>query len=239
VCVPSILKSSSKESELLVTLNEADEESIAYLDSLGVKHLDSPTNLNVSGMDLFIPYIREAGHKYVVVVSSDMLYSNGWDEKQIALLEQNYPCSTSGCLVEPVYGGCEIYDQLDFYREGAHDLFNENVAKGKYAAQPCIAYQHPIMCRAEDFLNVNGYSDGMDPIWIEAQGRAQDDYYAYRLFLLHERNFKYLKCTDAFIYHAISLNTKKHPIPYTNLGGKIFTERTGITVKDFHTILGA
>jgi len=237
VCVPSLLASSSKDSELIVILNEADPESIAYLDALGVKHIDHPENLNVSGLDLAIPYIKEQGHRYVSVVSSDMLYSDGWDTALIDDVEANYPASASACLVEPILNGWDLYDSIDFFSSGAHELFVRNVQSGKYATKEDVRYNHPILCRTEDFLAINGYSDGMDMKWVDAQGRALDDWYAYRLYKLHE-GFKFINSKRAFVYHAVSLNTKKHPIPYDGRGGQYFQSLTGMKVSEFYDVIG-
>ena len=235
VCVPSILKSISNDSELIVILNEVDNESTTILDFYGVKHFDSNTNLNVSGVDLAIPYIKEMGHKYVTIASSDMLYSDGWDTIMMSELEANYPCSVSASLVEPkANGGGQCYDVIDFFGKGSHDVFNTNVSSGKYKAGVTYShYGHPIMVRTSDFLDVNGYSDGMDMAWIDAQGRALDDWYAFRLKQNHEGDFKFINLDKALVYHAISLNTSKHPIRYDGRGASYFQSKTGMTPKQF------
>jgi len=241
VCVPSILNSISTSSELIVILNEADDESKTYLDSVGVKHIDCDTNLNVSGSDLALPYILANGHKYVTIASSDMLYSDGWDTIMMEYLEANYPCSVSASLVEPVPGGGgQAYDVINFFGDGAHEEFNAYVSSGKYNVHMTNShYGHPIMVRTEDFIAVNGYSDSMDMTWVDAQGRALDDWYAYRLRDVRGPEFKFINLKHALVYHAISLNTKKHPVQYDGRGGQYFLSKTSMTTREFFNSLPA
>lgn len=236
VSVPSILKSLTTDSELIIILNESDKESMDYLDSVGVKHIDKDSNMGPSAVDFAIPYIEEVGFKYVANVNSDMLFSDGWDRETIKLLEENTPCTVSCCLVEPIKNGHSIYEHLgDFITQAKHEEFNKNIKNGKYKTEISVSYNHPIVCTTEDFLKVNGYSDNMKQIWCDLKGRGLDDDFVYRLYKLHNGNIKYLKSDKAFVYHGISLNSKKLNI--RTPGHKAFKSINGITIENFRKMI--
>lgn len=236
VSVPSILKSLTTDSELIVILNEVDKESVDYLDSVGVRHIDKESNLGPSAVDFAIPYIQETGFKYVSNVNSDMLFSNGWDKETITLLESNKPCTVSCCLIEPIYNGHSIYENLgNFVTNAKHDEFNKNIDDGKYKTDVSVSYNHPITCSSDDFIKVNGYSDNMRKEWCDLKGRGLDDDFVYRLYKLYDGNFKYLKSDKAFVYHGISLNSNK--LVRRSPGHQVFTQINGITIQEFRKMI--
>ena len=238
VSIPSLLKSTKSKYEIIVILNEADPESIMYLDELKIKHINLEDNIGPSAVDYAIPYIKENNFQYIANVNSDMIFSDNWDIKLIELLEKNYPCSTSCCLIEAINGGQQIYDVYDFFKEDSHDRFNESVLNGKYKTNIETSYNHPIMCKTIDFLNVNGYSENLDQSWIDLKGRTLDDYFAYRLLKLHNDNFKFLKSNEAFVYHGESLNYKKFNLSRGDSNtANVFLTKTGISIKEFYNIL--
>lgn len=236
VSVPSILKSLTTDSELIVILNEADKESIDYLDSVGVKHIDKDTNYGPSAVDFAIPYIQEQEFQYVANVNSDMLFSDGWDSETIKFLEENKPCTVSCCLVEPIHNGHSIYENLgNFLTEAKHEVFNKNVSNGKYKTDVSVSYNHPIVCATSDFISVNGYSDNMKQIWCDLKGRGLDDDFVYRLYKLHNGNIRYLKSNTAFVYHGISLNSKK--LTTRSPGREAFKQINGMSIDDFRKLI--
>lgn len=234
VSVPSILESLTTDSELIVILNEADEESIKILDSFGVKHIDKDTNYGPSAVDFAIPYMKEAGFKYVANINSDMLFSHGWDKTAISIIEKNKPCSVSCCLVEPE-SGCSppvrIIDKVDFFGDG-NKVFNENVKNGKYKTEEMIACNHPIITTFEDFIEVGGYSDNMDDIWIKVFGNSLDPYFAYRLHKLHGDSFQFIRTNEIFVYHNSSYNRNKFKVTRAN-GHNHFRNKTGMKISEF------
>ena len=236
VSVPSILKSLTTNSELIVILNEVDNESVKYLDSVGVKHIDKDSNFGPSAVDFTIPYIKEEEFKYVANVNSDMLFSNGWDYEMIKLLEENKPCTVSCCLVEPIINGHSVYENLgNFLSDGNHERFNSYVSSGKYDTSISVSYNHPIVCTSEDFIGVGGYSDNMKQVWVDLKGRGLDDDFVYRLFKKNGDKMKYLKSNKAFVYHGISLNSKK--LKVRKSGESAFQTIHGISIHDFRKMI--
>lgn len=235
VVIPSLLKATKTNSEIIVILNEVDEESRSYLDSMGITHIDKETNDGPSAVDYAIPYIQQVGFKYVANINSDMLFSEGWDIELIDLYEKNKPCTVSCCLVEPVHNGHSIYEYLDFFGENSHEIFNENLKSGKYKTEISVSYNHPIMCSTEDYIGVNGYSDNMEQIWVDLKGRGLDDDFVYRLYKRHNGNIKYLKSDKSFVYHGVSLNSNK--LTVRQPGHDAFVNKNKIGIHDFRRMI--
>jgi glycosyltransferase involved in cell wall biosynthesis len=240
ICVPSILESITTDSEIIVVLNEADEESIVILDSLGVRHIDKDRNYGPSAVDFAIPYIQGEGFKYVANVNSDMLFPKGWDTTVIRILEDRKPCSVSPTLVEP---GSEcrppvrIQDEIEFFdRESSH-IFNQNVEDGKYRTIEMRAFSHPIIVTTEDYLSVGGYSDGMDMRWVEVCGNKLDPYFGFRLYQIYGGNFTFIRTNDVFIYHNASYNRLKFRLLPLS-GNSYFLQKTGISPHEFVQSIG-
>lgn len=234
VSIPSLLKSTKSKYEIIVILNEADPESIMYLDELKIKHINLEDNIGPSAVDYAIPYIKENNFQYIANVNSDMIFSDHWDTKLIKELKDNYPCSTSSTLIEPSHNGFKF----NFFSELCHLYFNEFLLQHPQAEiEEDFYWGHPILCKTDDFLSVNGYSDNLDKKWIENNGRALDGYFAYRLFILHNKKFRFIKVKNSFVYHAISLNTNKYDIPKKSNGPKLFEEITKINASKFEEYL--
>jgi glycosyltransferase involved in cell wall biosynthesis len=231
VVIPSLKKATKTNSEIIVILNEPDAESMKILDNHGIKHIDVQSNDGPAAIDHAIPYMKKVGFKYVANVNSDMLFSDGWDVELIKLHEKYAPCTVSCCLVEPIKGGQGVYDHIDFYKQGSHELFNKNLDDGKYVADLTYAYNHPIMCTFDDFMSVNGYSDGLRPVWIESKGKGLDDDFPYRLSKKYGDNYKFIKSNKSFVYHAVSVNSKK--LKKRTTGNVPFKKVNGFDIIEF------
>lgn len=241
VSIPSLLKATKSNSEIIVILNEADQESITFLDALNVKHIPLKENYGPAAVDVAIPYIKEKNFKYVANVNSDMIFSEGWDIELISLLKENEPCSVSCTLVEPLRGICTLYENLgDFFKKGNHETFNNLCKSRHYTTTIETSYSHPIMCKTSDFINVNGYSDGMKNIWIELKGRGLDDDFAFRLFTLYNGNFNFLRSDKAFVYHGISINSSQLTHSQTELSKRsheYFQKTREMTIEEFQKLI--
>jgi len=235
VCVPSVLESIMTDSEIIVVLNEADEESVEVLDAMGVKHIDKDTNYGPSAVDFAIPYVQENGFRYVANVNSDMLFSKGWDMTAIRILENRRPCSVSFPLVEP-NSNCgppiRIKDEIDFFDDESSRIFNQNVEDGKYRTIETTACSHPIVVTIEDFLLVGGYSDNMDMRWVEVCGNKLDPYFAFRLYEVYGSKFGLIRTNEGFVYHHVSYNKTKFGASFKS-GASYFRGKTGMSFSDF------
>ena len=231
VSIPSLIKSSKSNYEIIVILNEADEASINYLNEIGIKHIENATNDGPSAIDLAIPHMTEVGFKYVANINNDMIFGENWDIELIDLLNQHKPCSTSSSMVEPFQGDYFFYDNLgDFCNPENHKKFNENIKNNKYITNLTISYNPPILCTFEDYISVGGYSDNMKREWINLKGKGLDDDFAYRLYKKYDGKFLFIKSNKSFVYHGGSLTINKLPF---QSGRDTFQKLNGITIDDF------
>jgi len=231
VVIPSLLKSTKSDFEIIVVLNEADKESSDYLHSMNISHFYNNKNEGPSAVDYAIPYIKDVKFKYVVNINNDMIFSDGWDIELIKLLEKNKPCSVSCSMVEPIEGDYFFYDNLgDFCDPDNHDIFNKKVKNNKYVCDLSVSYNPPIMCTLDDFLSVGGYSNNMKIEWIGLFGKGLDDDFAYRLYQKYNGNYKFIKSNKSFVYHGGSLTINKLPF---QSGRETFQNINGISIDEF------
>jgi glycosyltransferase involved in cell wall biosynthesis len=235
VCIPSLQKSLTTDSEIIVILNEADKESIELLDSLKVKHIDKEENFGPAAIDFAIDLIKD--FKYVTNSNSDMLFHKGWDKQVLIELEKNQPCSVSPTLVEPNKDDpTVVYDYLGEFSNtpDINRIFNEKVEKGAYASDRISSYRHPITCTVKDYLAVNGYSDDFRPCWIDLKGKGLDDDFPFRLKTMFP-DYQFIRINTAFVYHGISINSKK--LNQVLRGAPKFKKRNGMSLKKFQRII--
>lgn len=235
ISIPSLLKSIKTNSEIIVILNEPDIESINILKKYNIKRIDVMSNDGPAAIDYAIPYMQQIGFKYVANINSDMLFSENWDGELINLYKKNKPCTVSCCLVEPIKGGQGIFDFLDFYKKNSHDLFNKNLKNNKYKTNLTYAYNHPILCSFNDYMVVNGYSNGLKKIWIDSKGKGLDDDFPYRLYKKFGNDFKFIKSNKSFVYHAVSINSKK--LKQRIVGNIPFKKENGFDIVKFKKII--
>jgi len=230
ICIPSLLRSITTDSEVIVVLNEADDRSKLILDELKVKHIDRVDNNGPSAVDYAIPYIKEQNFKYVSNINSDMVFQVGWDKIVIDTLEKNKPCTVSLTLVEPVNNGIHVvFDNLGVFTSPTiSERFNDKLKS--YKSYDAVYYSHPITCLTKDYLAVNGYSDNMNQIWIDVKGRGLDDDFPFRLLKL-DPNYKFIRSGKAFVYHGISLNSNK--LATRTPGGEVFFNKNKESMSTF------
>lgn len=229
-CIDSIRQAQSVDTDILVTLNEGLVESEEVLRARNIDFVSLRTNRGTLAVDYVSTMIRG---EYVVNINDDMLFHKGWDTDLISIIEQNYPCSASTHLVEPFGTGNPIVvvDNLgDFYK--AQATFSERQAQGKYETKSVINYGHPIMVKTDDYFKVGGYSDFYDFNWFPGYGL--DDWWAYRLYALHDWKFKCITSGKSCVYHGISMtNNKLSPAIKARNGREYFRQKTGLTIEQF------
>jgi len=233
-CIKSIEDNTDSDFSIVVTLNEADKESIDFLYENKTSFIVLYHNYGVPAVDCSLPFAHN--HQYVLNTNDDMLFHKGWDKDLINIIKNNYPCSASCALVEP-YGTNNPIVTVDNLGEvselNTYKKFIENVKNNKYLKEDkIIGYSHPIMVTREDYLNVNGYSDNIDMGWYPGYGL--DDYFAYRLWKKHKEKFKFIISNKSYVYHGISQTNKKLDyISKRRSGREYFTHKTGLTIEEF------
>jgi len=244
----SLQKSFTVDAEIKVVLNNADLESILVLKERfpDVEFVVLNQNVGALGVDLFLPLLNS---KYVANVNDDMLFYKGWDSYLIKMIESNYPCSATSSRVERQEGydtkDVVVDDLGDMSEEATYDRFVENMRRGKYRLDWSFTTYHPIVVRYEDYVRVGGYSDGFDLKWVP--GYALDDYFAYRLWKLHNEKFRFIASDIPFVYHNGGATTKrlkkeykygeddKYVNPYFQWS--YFQDKTGMSIGEFRNIV--
>jgi GT2 family glycosyltransferase len=231
VLIPSLLKSTKSNSEIIVVLNEADNESIKYLKNISIKTIILDRNYGPAAVDFAIPYMNEVGFKYVANINDDMIFAENWDIELINLIQKKNRCTVSSSMVEPFEGDYFFYDNLgNFFNSDNYRIFNDNVKSNKYVAPLSISYNPPIMCTYDDYISVNGYSNNLKKEWIDLKGKGLDDDFSYRLFNKYNGDFTFIKSNKSFVYHGGSMTIKKLPF---QSGRDTFYRLNGITIDDF------
>jgi glycosyltransferase involved in cell wall biosynthesis len=232
--IPSLARSLTTDSKIVVVLNESDNVSKDICENNGVIHIELNSNFGPASVDFAIEHLDS---KYVCNVNSDMLFHHGWDQTLIDELEEYYPCSASSTLVESYGGGHNLWlfdHTLGHISEQAAGQFELNVRQGKYKTYRKSSFNHPILCRTEDYKNVGYYSHCFETEWHDTYGKGLDVYFAYRLWKLHDEKFRFVMSPNAFTYHDVSRTMKLVPPQLIKPSGHIFQKRTGMTQLEFH-----
>lgn len=230
-CLDSLKRSFSIDASVKVILNEADPISIDVCQAHDVEFVKLNSNYGTLAVDCASSMIKS---EYVVNTNDDMLYYKGWDLDLINLIEEYYPASASCSLVEPFYSNNPVVyvDDLGKNLSEARVKFEFNCAENKYKLDRKLSYTHPIMVKSKDFFSVGGYSSFFD--WDFWPGYGLDDYFPYRLWKLHNYNFKFVASDKSFVYHlASATNNKLKPEDKSRSGWNAFIARTGMTIHEF------
>lgn len=238
VSIPAILRSLRADSKLFVLLNKADKDSIDICRDNKVEFFATETNLGTSGLDVFIPYLN---CEYVTHINSDMIPSIGWDKNLINIVKSEN-CSASAQLVEPYGTGnpLVIIDNLGDFSVELENRFQSKFLNGAYNRGSVIGYNHPIMVKKSDYLKVGGYSNNFDSRFIPL-AYALDDFYAYRLWMLYNKEFRHISSGRDFVYHCISATNNKIDKGYrdANNGMNHFESSSGMNLQTFRNWINA
>ena len=233
ICLPSLRKSMGENDDIFVILNNGKEDldSIKACKDNNAVCIITEANLGPGAVDLAMPLIKDK-YKYIGNVNTDMCFQEGMTPLLIGLLEKNYPCTVSITLCEPVECAHSIYEYFGPFAstDNLHEKFNDNIKNGKYRAKQAVSYNHPIVCRAEDFFAVNGYSDNMDPSWVAVLGKGLDDNFVWRLKNFNN-SYQFIKCHKVFCYHGVNINGKH--IQRKLNGHATFRHKTGMLIEQF------
>lgn len=235
VSIPSLLANSQSDCEIRIALNEADKESIEYLRDNKIECICLNDNWGTGAIDYLFTL---CSGEFLVNSNTDMLYSPGWDVELIRICRENYPCSASAFLVEPLYTNnpCAVIDDLgDFF--GARDAFEANWRAGKYRNKRMTSYSHPILCRTEDMYRIGGYSHTFDPQF--RAGFGLDDLTPFKWWKAHNEKFRFIASETACVFHGMSMSNKKLAPDMKSLSGwQRFIDVTGMNIHQFRAAIG-
>ncbi len=235
VCLPSLQESFTEDSEVIVILNEADDDSIAVCRENKVKFISLDKNYGPMAVDFAKPFIEKS--EYVGNWNTDMIAVPGFDKELCGIIDRNYPTTASCFLVEPHdTGGNPIVktDNLgEFTNPNTKIQFLENYKNGKYRfPSPIISYTHPIVCRSSDFLKIGGYSNNFDMRYLSGYGL--DNLFPWKLKQLN-KDYKFITSNVFCVYHGISLTNRKLAPEIKNRSGwGEFIQDTGTNWQQFN-----
>jgi GT2 family glycosyltransferase len=241
ICINSILPNIDLSIDgIAVVLNESDLESINFLHDLKIPFISIPENRGVLAIDYLIPFIQNS--EYFLNSNDDMVFSKGFAEDLIQIIENHYPCSASCSLVENFgsNNGCVYVDTSleNIYEEETLNKFLNFSKLGKYKRDyHIISYNHPICVKSSDFLEIGGYSGDWDMDF--ASGYARDDMFAYNLLSIHNGNFKFIASKNSWVFHASSASMKRLPneIRFQH-NQDTFIQKTGNSINALRNFIG-
>jgi len=234
VSIKGILESTVLDTHTIVILNDADKESIEYLDSVKVQHIDLKEALGPPAVDKAIPYLNS---KYVTIAQSDHIFQSGWDKVLVELIESREDIMFACCgIVEPYKSGAVFHrDNLGkFVNEETYKNFHKNCEQGKYDnGKYYITDAQPSLCRTKDFLTIGGYSNNFQADWFEITAcRGLDIDYVYRMWNLYNKKGYSIATNKAVVYHGVSLNQNKYP--KSGSGKIVFQRLNNISIQKFY-----
>jgi GT2 family glycosyltransferase len=237
-CLGSLINASTVETKIIVIIQEIDHESIKICEKLNIEYINIPKNMGaLLAIDFVIPFLNS---EYISIINDDMIFPVGWDAKLINTIEKNYPCTASAVLVErsnldPLYQKNVISDDLGEINELTFDLFNNKYKQGFYKKTSSFSRQHPLILKTEDFLKVNGYTDGWDMSWFP--GYCLDDYFPYKLLHLNQ-NYKFILDGDVAVYHGVARTISKLQDKEKYNPEIYFQKKTNISTFQFRKLIG-
>ena len=239
-CIHSLLQNLDLNKDgIAVVLNDADNESISFLLDQKIPFVCLPDNRGVLAIDYLKPFIENS--EYFLNTNDDMLFCANFADDLIDIITKNYPASSSCRLVESFDSGnhCVVVDD-SFGREinkDVYDKFIEKFNKNIYTQhQKTISYNHPICVKSQDFLKVGGYSGNWDMTFFSGYGR--DDMFAFKLWQLHNFNFRHICSEKSFVFHASSATMKKLSPELKNQNNfNNFALQAGISIPQFHSLI--
>lgn len=235
-CVSSILAGLKNENDgIAVVLNESDLESMSFLMRQNIPFISLPENRGVLAIDYLKPFIENS--EYFMNTNDDMLFDLSFSDELVNTIEDNYPASASCRLVENFFSNnpCVVVDQ-SLKSEISSETYKNFMAKvneGSYhSPSKVISYCHPICVKSKDYLAVGGYSSNWDMSF--RSGYGMDDFFAYKLWKLHDYAFKHICTNKSFVFHCSSSTMKKLPQKIRDENNMVnFLNKTGISIQQF------
>ena len=235
-CVDSLLHSiDPKQDRIAVVLNEGDDQSISYLKQHNIPFVYNPENSGPLAIDFLKGYIERS--EYFMNSNDDMIFHPGFVEDLINIIESFYPATASCGLIENFNSGnpaVVVDTDLKTFDEETIKLFFTRYMEGQYSRSDLTyEYNHPIMCRSQDLLNVGGYSGNWNEDFLSGYGR--DDAFPYQLWKNSGGKYKFIMSKKSVVFHLSSFTNKKLPMEYRiqNHNQDKFAELFGMSLQEF------
>jgi hypothetical protein len=94
------------------------------------------------------------------------------------------------------------------------------------------------MTKTSDFFGVGGYSANLDLNWFPGYGL--DDYFAFRLCLIHPEGFRFLVSSTYPVYHGMSVTNNKLAQEQRESGSSEYFKKMthGVDMQEFSRAIG-
>tara|TARA_B100000941_G_scaffold288638_1_gene265931 strand:- start:192 stop:1052 length:861 start_codon:yes stop_codon:yes gene_type:complete len=224
ICINSIIKTSYKENEILVHVNEDTDHDIRdFLNDKKIKFTYTSKNIGLCSAINIIA--KKANFSYLIYAHDDMYFCPNWEKALVDEINKINHNSfyISGSMIEPNSG------HIQFNCGESIDEFNENKLlknlnnlqikdhQGSHFAPHCV--------HKKTWDSVGGFSEEFNP------GIGSDPDFNMKLWKIGCRIFKGLN--DFKVYHFGSLTTRKNKNVKQNRGDNTFLLKWGISTYFF------
>jgi hypothetical protein len=234
VFIEGLINSLSLKTEIYINLNEADQNSIEYLNEVGIKFVAHSDNKGTAAVDCLTPLLKS---EWVSTINDDEIPYLGWQDSLKELVSRYWPCCPSVTCVEPEYTGnpMVIADNCGhILHKNTRSNFISQCDSGVYYRKNLFGYQHPTLYLTEAWKAIGGYSCGLPFDFFGLAGYCLDDYFNYKMKQFLGKDTKFIVAGDAFCYHQVSHTTKLLPSSIKNFDAHSkFVELTGISTQEF------
>jgi len=235
-CVDSLLFSiNTSIDRIAVVLNQGDKKSIEYLYDRNIPFIFNPENSGPLAIDFLKGYIERS--EYFLNSNDDMIFHPGFMDDLVNIVQTHYPATSSCGLVENFDSGnpaVVVDNKLKELNVDTAKLFLSKQREGEYKRQfKTYGYNHPILCKSQDLLDVGGYSGNWDMNFLSGYGR--DDMFPYVLWKKSDEKYKFIVSDQSIVFHLSSYTNKKLPFDYRkqNHNQDKFATLTGMSLNDF------
>lgn len=235
-CVDSLLISiDASIDRIAVVLNEGDKQSIQYLHERNIPFIFNPENSGPLAIDFLKGYIERS--EYFLNSNDDMIFHPGFMDDLVNIVQSYYPATASCGLVENFDSrnpAVVVDNKLKELNVDTARLFLSKQREGEYKRQfKTYGYNHPILCKSQDLLDIGGYSGNWDMNFLSGYGR--DDMFPYVLWKKFNEQYKFIVSDQSIVFHLSSYTNKKLPFDYRkqNHNQDKFASLTGMSLNEF------
>lgn len=232
-CVKSFLESRKEDSVVSVVLNGYDKNSCEYLGDNKIKFIILDKNRGQSAVDYGNSLYNS---EYMFFPNDDMIFPLSWEQSCLSNVPNNSKdnFSLSFPLLEPGHWGHPMTQKAAFsapFSEIQSFLWASD--NSGYGFKRRISWSHPIFLSRKNWLAVGGYGDNFNPDF--GPGCFTDDYFAYRLWRLYDKEFDFIGLDSNPFYHLGSYTMNKIP-SRVEIKPEVFKKNAGIDIDEFKKI---
>jgi len=220
-CLNSIVKHTKQPFEIIIVDNASDDETIQYLNDFRKKIKNTLVIFNPSNLGFPVGInqgLLQARGEYIVIANNDIVVTDGWINRMIAVSEVDQNIGIVGPISNSVSGvqldKNAIYKSIREMHEYAKSISQKN--KEQIEKFPRVAFLCTLI-RKEVLKKIGGLDERFTP------GNFEDDDFCLRAQLA---GYKTVIAKDVFIHHYGSVSFKQN-------GTNEYAERLKINERKF------